>query len=274
VKLEPELNISPSTIENYLINKVIDFEEYNFSNLTNLSKLDLYKNKIKFLLVQRKHSFSYVDLIRGKYNQNNKTEIKNLLSLMSKEELDNILSNDFDFLWNNLWKKTSKYKIYEREADISREKFKVIKSYDLVELIDFDNLYETPEWGFPKGRKDKNERNIDCAIREFREETAITQDKYLILNRLNTIEETVVNEDKVYKLVYYLGLLCEESTLEINNDAKYEIGDLKWLSFEDVIQKIRPYFTDKLKMIYKIYFLFINLIENIQNKENIETNFT
>jgi len=106
VKLDPELNISPSTIENYLINKVIDFEEYNFSNLTNLSKLDIYKNKIKFLLVQRKHSFSYVDLIRGKYDQNNKIEIKNLLSLMSKEEIDNILSNDFDFLWNNLWKKT------------------------------------------------------------------------------------------------------------------------------------------------------------------------
>ena len=275
VKLEPELNISPVTIENYLINKVIDFEEYNFSNLTNLSKLDIYKNKIKFLLVQRKHSFSYVDLIRGKYDQNNKTEIKNLLSLMSKEEIDNILSNNFDFLWNNLWKKTSKYKIYEREADISREKFNVLKSYDLVELIDFDNLYETPEWGFPKGRKDKNEKNIDCAIREFREETAISSDKYLILNRLNTIEETVLNLDKVYKLVYYLGLLCEESKLEINNDAKYEIGDLQWLSFEDVVQKIRPYFNDKLKMIYNIYFLFINLIENIQNKEGkVETNFT
>ena len=48
VNLEPELNISPTTIENYLINRVIDFEEYNFSNLTNLSKLDTYKNKITF----------------------------------------------------------------------------------------------------------------------------------------------------------------------------------------------------------------------------------
>jgi len=169
-----------------------------------------------------------------------------------------LYNNDFNFLWNNLWKKTSKYKIYEKEADISRKKFNILKTYDLLELIDFNNLYETPEWGFPKGRKDKNERNIDCAVREFREETALTLDKYLILNRLNTIEETVLNLDKVYKLVYYLGLLCQESKLEINNDAKYEIGDLQWLPFEDVIQKIRPYFTDKLKMIYKISFKIQN----------------
>ena len=73
VKLDPELNISPSTIENYLINKVIDFEEYNFSNLTNLSKLDIYKNKIKFLLVQRKHSSKKTVVIQRKRISSKKT---------------------------------------------------------------------------------------------------------------------------------------------------------------------------------------------------------
>ena len=43
VKIDESLNIQPSNIENFLINKVIDFEEYNFANLTNLSKIDYYK---------------------------------------------------------------------------------------------------------------------------------------------------------------------------------------------------------------------------------------
>ena len=275
IKLDESLGISPYMIEQFLVNKIIDYEEYNFSNLKNLSKIDNYKNKIKFLLVQRKHSFSYVDFIRGKYNENN---IKNLLNLMCKKEIDNILNNNFEFLWDNLWGKTSKNKCYQKEFDESKIKFDHIKKTELIELIDFNNLYETPEWGFPKGRKDKNEKNLNCAIREFEEESGIESNKYLIFNRLNTIEELVsCDTDKIYKLIYYLGIALEDIELEITNKyQKYEVGDLQWLSFEEVLPKIRPYFKEKINMIYQIYFLFLNLIENIKHNiiEKIEVNIT
>jgi 8-oxo-dGTP pyrophosphatase MutT (NUDIX family) len=266
IKLDESLGIKPIMIEQFLVNKIIDFEEYNFSNLKNLSKIDNYKNKIKFLLVQRKHSFSYVDFIRGKYDVNNINDMKILFNLMCKKEIDNIINSDFEILWNNLWEKTSKNKCYQKEFEASQIKFNKIKKNNFIDLIDFKNLYETPEWGFPKGRKDKNEKTLDCAIREFEEEAGITSDKYIILNRLNTMEEIVsCNQNKTYKLVYYLGITNENIKLDMNNKYQtYEIGDLKWLSFEEVIPHIRPYFKEKINMIYQTYFLFLNLIENIK----------
>ena len=79
----------------------------------------------------------------------------------------------------------------------------------------------------------------------------------------------------IYKLVYYLALTNENIKLDINNKyQKYEIGDLKWLSFEEVIPKIRPYFKEKINMIYQIFFLFLNLVENIKSSETLSVSIT
>ena len=190
---------------------------------------------------------------------------------MSKEEIQKILMFDLDYLWNDLWNKTSKHKNYQKEFETSQDKFNQLrKNFNLTDLINFNKLYETPEWGFPKGRRDKNEKNLDCAIREFEEETSINENKYIILNRLNTIEESVTGTYKsIYKLVYYLALAYNDIELTLDNEhQKCEIGDMKWLTFEEIIPKIRPYFKEKITMITKIYFLIINLIENVNNERS------
>ena len=71
------------------------------------------------------------------------------------------------------------------------------------------------------------------------------------------------------KLVYYLALAYDDIELTLDNEhQKCEIGDMKWLTFEEIIPKIRPYFKEKITMITKIYFLIINLIENVNNERN------
>lgn len=270
MKISSDVLLSPFIIENYLINKIIDIDNYNYVNLSNITKIDKYKDKIKFLLIQRKHSFSYVDFIRGKYNENNKKELVILLNLMSGDEIENIINNDFNFLWTELWQKTSRNKIYQKEFELSNKKFDFIKTnYNLSELIDFKNLYDSPEWGFPKGRKDRNEKNLDCAVREFEEETGLDLNKYLVLNRLNTVEESVTDsQNNVYKLIYYLGIAYEENELLLNNEfQKYEIGDMKWLSYEEIIPKIRSYYEEKITLIHKVYFMMVNILENIKKIE-------
>jgi 8-oxo-dGTP pyrophosphatase MutT (NUDIX family) len=274
-KFDDNLNISPYLFEKFLINKLIDVDEYNFSNLMNLNKIEYYKDKIKFLLIQRKHSFSYIEFIRGKYEETDINSILKLLNMMTKVEIESILKNEFIDLWNKLWGKTANNKAYQKEYIISQDKFNNIRSkYKLIELVNFEGLYKTPEWGFPKGRKDKNEKNIDCAIREFEEETGINKDKYLILNRLNTVDESVIGTNNItYKLIYYFGIALNE--IELNtNDESYEVGDIKWMNFEEIILNIRPYFKDKIMMIYKSYFLLLNLIENICNTTNEVLNIT
>jgi ADP-ribose pyrophosphatase YjhB (NUDIX family) len=275
MKIDDAIIPSPILIENFLINKIIDIDEYNLLNLSNLTKIDSYKDKIKFLVVQRKHSFSYVEFIRGKYDETNSKSFQNLLNLMALNEIEEIIGNEFETLWNELWQKTSKHKAFQKEFEISQKKFNYIKkNFNLLELVNFKKLYDSPEWGFPKGRRDKNEKNVDCAIREFKEETGLNSDNYIILNRLNTIEETVVGLEKsVFKLVYYIGLSYNQNKLEmINEHQKYEIGDMKWLTYEEVIPKIRDYYGEKIKMIHKIFFMMVNLIENIYHEKEISLN--
>ena len=271
IKIDKDIIQSPHIIENYITNKVIDIDTFNYLNLSNINKIDYYKNKIKFLVIQRKYSFSYVDFIRGNYNELEIEELSKILNLMSKNEIENIMDNNFNYLWTELWQKTSTNKIYQKEYELSNKKFDYIKkNYNLYNLINNDTLYDSPEWGFPKGRRDKNEKNIICAIREFEEETGLDQHKYLILNRLNTVEESVIgSQNNIYKLVYYLSLAFEEFELNINNDfQRYEISDMKWITYEEIIPKIRDYFEEKISLIHKIYFTMINIIENIK-KENV-----
>ena len=43
---------------------------------------------------------------------------------------------------------------------------------------------------------------------------------------------------------------------------------MKWITYEEIIPKIRDYFEEKISLIHKIYFTMINIIENIK-KENV-----
>ena len=45
-----------------------------------------------------------------------------------------------------------------------------------------DSKFIEPEWGFPKGRRNNKEKDINCAIREFYEETNFDNQDYQILN--------------------------------------------------------------------------------------------
>jgi ADP-ribose pyrophosphatase YjhB (NUDIX family) len=275
IKINDDIIPSPFIIENFLINKIIDIDEYNLLNLSNLNKIDQYKDKIKFLLIQRKHSFSYVEFIRGKYDETNIDTFKKLLNLMTPDEIENIISQDFDSLWTELWQKTSKHKAFQKEFELSQKKFNVIKqNYKLIDLINFKKIYQTPEWGFPKGRRDRNEKNLDCALREFKEETGLDKYNYIILNRLNTVEETVKGLEKsIFKLVYYIGISYDENKLEMTTEhQKYEIGDMKWLTYEEIIPIIRDYYSEKIKLIHKVYFMIVNMIENIYNEKQLTLN--
>ena len=68
----------------------------------------------------------------------------------------------------------------------AEEQFNFFKTYILPQISHKINIsYNYPEWGFPKGRKNENETNLDCAKREFIEETGLSNDDF-IFSRLST----------------------------------------------------------------------------------------
>jgi len=231
--------------------------------------------KMKLLMINKKDSLCYIDFIKGKYNINDINYIQILINKFSIEEKNNILSNDYEKLWKDLWLLDEK-NIDKKKDYIDREKkfLKLKNGYYNQRFKKYINLnyfiqnsdknYETSEWEFPKGKKEKNEKNINCAIRECYEETDYNENDYDIIINIETFSESYRGENKVqYRHIYYLASLNNyEKITKINTrEQQMEVKDMKWLSKEECLYKLRDYQTSRVRVINNVY----NLINNLED---------
>jgi ADP-ribose pyrophosphatase YjhB (NUDIX family) len=216
--------------------------------------------KNKYLMIRRKHTFSYISFIRGIYDLYNISYIRKLFNYMTISEKKIILENDFDFLWTNLW--MSNKKCFTRHYKNIQTKFNKIKNgicidneiYSVEKIIqNSKNIWVEQEWGFPKGKKLKNETNLSCAKREFEEETSISENKYTILN-IKPVKEIFTGLNGLqYKYIYYIAQMKEEAYVSLETRfQKMEISDIKWFSFINCYDKIREYSVEKKNILTKI----------------------
>ena len=90
----------------------------------------------------------------------------------------------FEELWTSLWGETAN--TYRTDFENAERKYNDLGKENLFSLLDENKAqWEEPEWGFPKGRRSKNERDLTCAIREFNEETNLTQANFKIISNIN-----------------------------------------------------------------------------------------
>jgi hypothetical protein len=220
-------------------------------------------NDIQFLLVRRKYSLNYIDFIRGKYDMNDTNQLLNMFNYMSSNELVLLSSNDFNTLWNNLWKKTANIKLYSREKTLSYSKFNKLKeSGVMTELLKISKPYDTPEWEIPKGRRNINESEIDCAIREFNEETQICNNNYTLLDYQPICDNFIGTNNKEYCHIFYISKYNNTSNNKINKINKNnEIDEIRWCNLSDSINLIRPYNQSKIEILTKL-FCIINQYNN------------
>ena len=218
-------------------------------------------NELKFLLICRKDSLGYVDFLRGKYPLYNKLYISNLLEEMTIKEKNNLLDKDFTTLWNNLWGGFIGNQ-YISEEKISKNKFQNIKegillqnniSYNLENLInETQHDWIEPEWGFPKGRRNYLESDINCAIREFTEETGLPSKSINIIKNITPYEEIFMGSNfKSYKHKYYLAYLKNINDIDLSYQ-KSEVSQIGWCSIDECKKKIRPYNLERLALFDKI----------------------
>jgi len=264
--------IKNKILQNFKLNKKNNLDKkINFNKCNILKK---YINDIKFLLIRRKHSLGYLEFIRGKYDIQDEKKILKLFSIMTPYEKEDILKNDFDLLWTNIWKKTSYIQIYQIEYNKSKNKFnKLRETSRLRELIKKSKLlFKTPEWGFPKGKRSKQENNLQTAIREFNEETNLKNKDIVIIENLEPFSEVFIgSNNKKYKHIYYFGIYNGlEYDLKVKNyeNEFEEIGDIGWFNYIETYELIRDYHFDRKKIITKIFNNIALSIDNISKVKN------
>ena len=109
-----------------------------------------------------------------------------------------------------------------------------------------------PEWGFPKGRRIPRETDIQCSVREFCEETDIDKNDIHLLTNIEPIEEIFTGSDNIlYKHIYYIAEVKKDINVVINPEnihQKAEIGDIKWFTKNEVIQKLEKINTERINI--------------------------
>ena len=238
------------------------------TTLTELTILGQIMPNIKFLLAQRKHSYGFVDFVRGKYRVDNIDGINLIFQNMTPDEIKKVETLTFDELWVDMWNNDQeKMANIKREYNISLSKYNQLKTdTELDANLDFyiknvKSLYQINEWGFPKGRKNRNESNRDCAIREFEEETNIDRSKFNVIDSIDPIEENFIGTNGLkYRNVYYIAELKERSELSVNGNN--EINQINFFNYNDSVSIIRDYQTDKKDVLTGVYYYYLELIIN------------
>jgi 8-oxo-dGTP pyrophosphatase MutT (NUDIX family) len=212
----------------------------------------------RFLMIRRKDTLGFMDFMRGKYSIYNKDYLVNLLNEMTLSEKRDIVEKDFDVLWKKIWCNHSGQ--YKSEEDASREKFYALRDgimtqtemYTLTDLIQASTtVWEEAEWGFPKGRRNMYEKDVDCALREFTEETGY--DIGDLIENIQPFEEIFMGSNyKSYKHKYYL-MKMEEEVEQIASYDKSEVSKIEWKTYEECLSSIRPYNLEKKRVIMDIY---------------------
>ena len=114
--------------------------------------------------------------------------------------------------------------------------------------------WEETEWEFPKGRRDYEERDLDCALREFEEETGIEKAKIKLVENIIPFEETFIGSNhKSYKHKYFLAFLEGDLHDLSMNYQKTEVSKMEWKTLEQCLECIRPYHLEKKELIQRIY---------------------
>jgi 8-oxo-dGTP pyrophosphatase MutT (NUDIX family) len=217
---------------------------------------------LQFLMIRRKDSFGYIDFIRGKYSPNNLTQLNTIVDEMSLEEKNRILTMPFETLWTEMWGESNIQ--YKSEEFSSKKKFDSIKegillNDKLVTLKDIVEMSKTKwsetEWEFPKGRRNSKEKDLDCALREFEEETGISKTDVKIIENVLPFEEMFIGSNhKSYKHKYFLAFMdkTNDNDNNLNNYKKTEVSKLEWKTINNCLESIRPYNLEKKELIENI----------------------
>jgi hypothetical protein len=212
---------------------------------------DVKKQKLMYLMMCRKHTIGFVELIRGKYNQHDSQYLHILCKVLTNSEAQMCLDKSHTELWNEMWKdKPLKSEYWKKEFKNAENKWNNSIENIKLNILQSNFRYEYPEWGFPKGRRSYKEKSIQTAMRELYEETYISADSYTILNSEPITEEYISYDGNSYRNIYYIARL--NTWVNLNIPEHNEVSRVRLLTYDTCINRIRNYEPHKKELLEKV----------------------
>ena len=226
--------------------------------------LPINPTQLKILMVRRKDSMAYTEFLRGKYELSCMSYIQTLLSNMTHQEHSRLATTTFEELWTLHWGAGRDH--HSREFEVSKERFEQL---DIPELTASVQGYAEPEWGFPKGRRAHRETDIDCALREFSEETNIPRESFVICRNL-LLSETFNGTNEIpYRHNYFIALLREPESIDLHqvmtSMQKREVSAIEWKTVQECRSLTRPHYIQRTEMLNS----FERIVETFDLQDNL-----
>lgn len=226
-----------------------------------------------FLLVQRKNSMGFVDLLRGKYcvpswtREQQDACMRTHIQELTCEERELIGRMTFDQIWAYLWINHSSH-AFRREYEAAK---KLFYEREVAHHVASEECrYHMTELEVPKGRRQVTEAPISCAVREFLEESGYQESDIKMLDIRPVVEEFEGTNSIKYRHVYYFCHLRSGASLPTLDPANEmqagEIRNLGWFNLRDCEALFRPYNTVKLDLLRSVVTDVVPLIREMVRK--------
>lgn len=207
---------------------------------------------LQIILVKKPVTYHYCEFIAGHYRKTDDAFLLKLFNNMTYGEKMDIINMKFAVMWYRVYKNNPEqsfipgsninafqFKRYAKMKAQFEDTFMPDGGVRLRKLIN-DTCNAETLWEIPKGRKVEHifEESLNAAIREFEEETLITEDKYKILFCIKPYIETYTDFGTTYQNTYYYADaidIWEPKIKFANKQLVSEVQDIKWCTLTNVL---------------------------------------
>jgi 8-oxo-dGTP pyrophosphatase MutT (NUDIX family) len=224
--------------------------------------------RYEMLMVRKRYSYGFAAFVFGQYNKNDDYRIMALFDSMTNQEKLDVLSMRFDLMWWRIWlnfpgesyepnpdewlviynRKTmsnfirsspprTKQELYIKRKAKFESTFLQDRGRRLEMLIKRSTVSAELIWEIPKGRIGKSETKIDCATREFKEESGLDVDSYDIVFDVSPFVDSFSHMGVTYCNSYYIGLAAHNVEPTISFEAPtqlIEVDAVKWVGIDEL----------------------------------------
>jgi 8-oxo-dGTP pyrophosphatase MutT (NUDIX family) len=204
---------------------------------------------VQWLLIRRRVSIGFIEIMRGKFTVGDISGIQVLVDQATVDERRQLLVRSFADLWRDLWNGPASRR-YHQEYEQARQKFEQLRGSGVLAaaVTTSGTSWAEPEWGFPKGRRSSTESELACALRETYEEAGVRRQDLRVLDGDPLLEEYRGSNGIFYRHRYWLAEApggLEVAMDPANIDQRREISDVRWCGLEEARELIRDYNHEK-----------------------------
>jgi 8-oxo-dGTP pyrophosphatase MutT (NUDIX family) len=231
-----------------------------------LCRYSTRRQRYEFLLEQRPYRYGFVQLVMHRYTQQHRSQILRLMDDMSPEDKVALTTLRFDSYYRRIYQAIPGpgHDGYARylgcRAHFERHFLADGGEWLLTTLnrSQANGLH----WDLPRGHKaNAREKDLNCAVREFEEETRIPSTGMIILHPDAKVHR-YQSSDHCYHNHYWLAGLRDPRWHHPNNlridytrpDQLREVIDLRWmglqeLSAQDALGRLSRFLRDMVRVL-------------------------